>query len=99
MFPKDMARAVGKWVLPIQPWMVRLAFSVMWHLTRGKVPTAPYSWMGYSYPIVVDGSKLTREYGFTYTASSRDAFYYTDGRYAQCVPKQHIRLKAAPTAA
>lgn len=99
VFPKDMARAVGKWVLPIQPWMVRLAFFVMWHLTRGKVPTAPYSWMGYSYPIVVDGSKLTREYGFVYTASSRDAFYYTDGRYAPCVPKQHIRLKAASTAA
>lgn len=87
VFAKDMAKAVGKWVLPIRPWMARFAFFIMWHMTHGKVPTAPYSWMGYSYPIVVDGSKLTKEYGYAYRMSSFEAFYYTDGRYASVVPE------------
>ncbi len=81
----DMARAVGKRTLRIYPWMARAAFFWMWHLTRGKIPTSPGSWRGYSYPIAVDGSKISRLYGFTYSRSSLDAFQYTDGRYESVV--------------
>lgn len=77
----DMAHAVGKRVLPIKPWMARLAFFWMWHLTRGRVPTSRGSWRGYSYPIAVDGSKLTRQYGFVYKYESREAFVKNTGRY------------------
>ena len=51
----DMARAVGKRMLVVHPWMVRLAFFWVWHLTRGRIPTSRGSWKGYSYPIAVDG--------------------------------------------
>ncbi len=75
----DMAAAVGKKVLPIYPWMVRLAFFIFWHGTRGKVPTAPGSWRFYSYPLVISGDKLATVYTCQY--SSQEALSYTDGRY------------------
>lgn len=90
---KDMAAAVGKRMLPIQPWMVRGPFAFLWHATRGKIPTAKGSWKGYSYPIAVDGSKLTREYGYQYGYSSLDAFRYTNGEYEEFVPEELRRHK------
>lgn len=78
---KDMAEAVGKRTLPIFPWMARAAFFFFWHITRGKVPTSPGSWRGYSYPIAVDGSKLTKQYGYTYLYPSKRAFVENEGRY------------------
>lgn len=83
----DMARAVGKRQLPIYPWMVRIAFFFFWHLTRGKVPTGRGAWRGYSYPIAVDGSKVTEKLGYTYRYAGPDAFQYTDGEYEQYVPE------------
>lgn len=87
----DMARAVGKRALSIRPWMVRMAFFWMWHLTRGRIPTAPGSWRGYSYPIAVDGSRITKRYGFTYRCGSRDSFEKTAGRYESDVPEGNRR--------
>ncbi|HVM58726.1 MAG TPA: NAD-dependent epimerase/dehydratase family protein [Candidatus Paceibacterota bacterium] len=83
----DMAQAVGKKVLPVSPWMVRLAFFFFWHLSRGKVPTGKGAWKGYSYPIAVDGSKLTRMTGYQYQHQGLDAFRYTDGEYESYVPE------------
>ena len=91
----DMAKAVGKHQLHIQPWMVRIAFFVFWHLTRGKVPTGRGAWKSYSYPIAVDGSKVTRMLGYEYQHSSLDSFYYTDGAYESFVPEALRRSKAA----
>ncbi len=82
---KDMARAVNKKIFPIQPWMVRLAFFVFWHVTRGKIPTCSGSWRFYSYPILMSGDKLAKVYTCAY--SSKDAFQYTDGRYESYVPE------------
>ncbi|MFA5132383.1 MAG: NAD-dependent epimerase/dehydratase family protein [Candidatus Paceibacterota bacterium] len=81
VFGKDMAEAVGKKTLPIQPWMARMAFFFFWHATRGKIPTSPGSWRGYSYPIAVDGSKLTKQYGYQYKHQSKEAFAKNEGRY------------------
>jgi nucleoside-diphosphate-sugar epimerase len=82
----DMAKAVGKHTLPVYPWMVRIAFFWMWHLTRGVVPTSPGSWKGYSYPIAVDGTKVTKLLGHTYSTPSLEAFVSTKGRYESDVP-------------
>lgn len=90
---KDMARAVGKKAITIQPWMARIPFFFFWHLTRGKVPTAQGSWKGYSYPIAVDGSKVTKKLGYTYQYPGFDAFYYTDGKYEYAVPPGARRNK------
>jgi nucleoside-diphosphate-sugar epimerase len=87
VYAPDMARAVGKKILPIAPWMARVAYFFFWHLTRGTIPTAPGSWRFYSYPLVVDGTKLTRMWGFSYSADSKTAVTSTAGRYESFVPE------------
>lgn len=87
VYAGDMARAVGKKVLSIQPWMARVAYFFFWHLTRGKIPTAPGSWRFYSYPIVMNGAKLVRVWGYRYQHESLDAFVSTKGRYEYVVPE------------
>lgn len=87
----DMARAVEKLQLPVYPWMVRVAFFFFWHLTRGKIPTGRGAWKSYSYPIAVDGSKVTRELDYTYRYAGQDAFQYTDGVYESFVPETQRR--------
>jgi len=89
----DMAEAVGKKILPIQPWMARFAFWFFWHTTRGRIPTCPGSWRFYSYPVVMSGMKLAQIYECKYT--SKDAFAYTDGRYQSFVPDDMKRPKVA----
>lgn len=93
VYGSDMAKAVGKRTLPVAPWMVRIAFFFMWNLSRGKIPSAPGSWKGYSYPIAVDGAKATRLLGFKYSVESFDAFYYTNGTYESEVPPELRRHK------
>jgi nucleoside-diphosphate-sugar epimerase len=88
----DMAAAVGKKILPITPWMARIAFWGFWHATRGKVPTCPGSWRFYSYPVLMSGEKLSTVYECKY--SSKDAFKYTDGRYQEWVPEEKRLSKA-----
>jgi nucleoside-diphosphate-sugar epimerase len=85
VFAPDMARAVGKKILPIQPWMARIAFWFFWHATRGKIPTCPGGWRFYSYPVLMSGKKLASIYTCMY--SSKDAFRYTTGRYEEYVPE------------
>ena len=94
VYGADMARTVDKRQLPIYPWMVRIAFFVFWHLTRGKIPTGRGAWKSYSYPIAVDGSKVTRMLGYNYRYAGPDAFQYTDGAYESYVPEGQRRHKA-----
>lgn len=91
---RDMANAVGKRMLPVHPWLIALVFFFAWHLSLGKVPTSRGSWRGYSYPIAVDGSKVTRLLGYQYQHESLDAFQYTDGAYEYTVPEKLRRHKA-----
>ena len=91
VYAKDMANAVEKKILPIQPWMARFAFWFFWHTTRGRIPTVAGSWRFYSYPVVMSGLKLAQIYECKY--SSKDAFQYTDGRYEEFVPDDMKRPK------
>lgn len=84
VFAPDMAGAVGKRLIILPPWLIRSVFFCFWHGTRGRVPTAPHVWRFYSYPIVMDGRKLSALYQCRYT--SKDAMRYTDGRYEQYLP-------------
>lgn len=93
VYGKDMARAVEKRQLFVSPLMVRIAFFIFWHLTRGKIPTGRGAWKSYSYPIAVDGSKVTRVLGYTYRYAGPDAFQYTDGQYESYVPEKSRRHK------
>jgi nucleoside-diphosphate-sugar epimerase len=82
---RDMSAAVGKCMFTVLPWMVRIVFFFAWNLTRGRVPTSKGGWKSYSYPIVVDGSKLTRMYGYQYKWQPKEAFVKKEGRYAKYI--------------
>lgn len=94
VYAKQMAEVAHKKILPVWPWMVRLAFFVFWHISRGKVPNGRGVWRFYSYPIVMSGKKLTQMYNYSYRYNPRDAFKYTDGRYESFVPEEK-RVKKA----
>ncbi len=83
VFAKDMAHAVGKKVLRVPAWLVRVAFFFFWHGTRGRIPTSPGGWKFYAYPVLMDGGKITKKLGYEYSFKEpRDAFVKMEGRYA-----------------
>ena len=94
VYAEDMAKAVGKRVLPIQPWMAKMAFWFFWHATRGRIPTCSGSWRFYSYPVLMSGEKLATVYTCQY--SSKDAFAYTNGRYEDWVPEEEKKSRPLP---
>lgn len=82
---KDMAQAVNKRMLRVHPWIIRIVFFFAWHLSKGAIPTSRGGWRYYSYPVAVDGSKITKKYGFKYSMSSKDAFTKKEGRYMKYI--------------
>jgi nucleoside-diphosphate-sugar epimerase len=81
----DMAKAVNKKMLKVQPWMIRIVFFFAWHLSKGAIPTSRGGWRYYSYPVAVDGSKISNKLGFKYTMNSKDAFVKKEGRYMKYI--------------
>jgi len=78
----DMGKAVGKRVLYLTPALIRCAYFLFWHLTAGRIPTVRGSWKFYSYPLLLDGSKVEKELGHRYFLDSKRAFTENAGRYA-----------------
>ncbi len=82
---KEMARVFKKMILRVPAVLVRWAFFIAWHLTRGKIPTGRGAWKFFCYPIPVDGSKITEEVGYEYSYSSIEALSRDEGRYGEDV--------------
>jgi len=78
---KDMASEIGKISIRVPMWLGRLTFGAMWHLSRGRIPTVPAGINSYTYPIIADGSKITR-HGFQYQYSAKEALRADKGYYA-----------------
>lgn len=68
---QDIANALGKRTLRLPAWLVAALMGVLWHGTRGRVPTPPGSIAFYEHPINLDGRKITR-LGFRYRHSSKE---------------------------
>ncbi len=88
MLGADMAEAVGKRAVKIHPQIIRFVFFVAWHMTRGKVPTSRSVWKGYSYPIAVDGSLISKTLDYNYKYNSKEAFTLSEGRYYDMYAKK-----------
>ncbi len=85
MLATDMAKALGKKPININVRLIQLVFALFWHITRGRVPTAPGVWMGYSYPIGIDGSKINNKHNYGYQYESLEALTLDRGRYSKNV--------------
>ncbi|OGZ40976.1 MAG: hypothetical protein A3B04_03320 [Candidatus Portnoybacteria bacterium RIFCSPLOWO2_02_FULL_39_11] len=79
---KDMARNIGKKTIRIPMWLGKLGFAFLWYVFRGAVPTVPAGINSYTYPIIVDGSKITGS-GYEYKFTCADALAADKGRYAR----------------
>lgn len=77
---KEAAKYLGKKILPVPHFVARIFFFFVWHLSLGKIPVPPGVIKSYSFPIVVDGSKITSS-GFNYQYSCLDALLAIKGRF------------------
>lgn len=84
---KDMARAVGKKAVVIHPRVIQMVFFLAWHLSFGRIPTSRGGWKTYSYPIAVDGSKVTNMLGYTYKYGPLASFTEFSGEYTALITK------------
>ncbi|MFA5987154.1 MAG: NAD-dependent epimerase/dehydratase family protein [Candidatus Paceibacterota bacterium] len=78
---EDMARIFNKKIVKISPDTVRVIFRLAWNLTLGRIPTSPGGWKFFCYPIVADGTKITKEFGYRYLYSALEALTKDEGRY------------------
>ena len=83
---KDMAKEIGKLSIRVPMRLGKLCFGALWHLSRGRIPTVPAGINSYTYPIIVDGSKITN-YGFKYQYTGREALKADRGYYSRFVDK------------
>lgn len=77
---RQIAELLQKETIRISPLLLRPIFAILWHVSRARIPTAPNSWRYLCYPIVVDGTKVTRVTGYQYRFGQRETFQATVGK-------------------
>lgn len=70
----ELAKFLTKKYIYIHPELLSVIFTLVWYGTFGRVPLSPSSYKAYSYPIVVDGTRIEEELPFSYRYTSADAF-------------------------
>ncbi|MFA5249245.1 MAG: NAD-dependent epimerase/dehydratase family protein [Candidatus Paceibacterota bacterium] len=70
---KDIAALLGKRTFFLPEIFIKISFFFAWHLTLGRIPTAPGAENSFIWPINMDGSKITK-FGFKYNHSSKETF-------------------------
>lgn len=78
---EEIAKILKKKTLKIPHALARIFFFLTWHLSFGKIPTPPGVINSYSYPIIVDGTKITK-FGFVYKYNSTDALLAAKGKFS-----------------
>jgi UDP-glucose 4-epimerase len=79
---QDLASFLGKRAVIIPPLLLRSTFALCWHASRGRVPTPRGAWRFVTYPIAVNGTRLTETYGYEYRFTSADALLAQCGRHS-----------------
>jgi nucleoside-diphosphate-sugar epimerase len=79
----DLGDLVGKRPLVVPPVLLRMVFAALWRMTKGRIPSPPGAWKFLTYPIAVDGTRLTSTYGYRYRFTSRQALLAAEGSYAE----------------
>jgi nucleoside-diphosphate-sugar epimerase len=81
-----LGRLFDKRVVVLPPALLRSLFFLTWHGSRGAVTTPRGAWRFLTYPIRVDGGRLSQVYGYEYRYSSLQALVAQEGRYAPPSP-------------
>lgn len=78
---EEIAKILKKRTIKIPHVLAKIFFFLAWHLSLGKIPTPPGAINSYSYPIIVDGAKITK-FGFAYKYNCIDALLAVKGKFA-----------------
>lgn len=84
---KDIAKILKKKIIKIPFILLKIAFRSLWYFSLGKIPTSPGSENSYTFPIVVDNTKIT-SLGFKFKYSSLEAFLGKKGYFAELFAPQ-----------
>jgi nucleoside-diphosphate-sugar epimerase len=88
----DLAALLRKRVVVVPPLLLRGLFALCWHASRGRIPTPKGAWKFVTFPIAVDGSSLTRAYGYDYRFTSAEALLARSGRHAAGADRPTIAM-------
>jgi nucleoside-diphosphate-sugar epimerase len=69
----DIAESLGKRAVKVPAWLLNASLQLLWHVSRGRMPTPPGLINFLRYPINLDGTKITA-LGFQYRHTSRQTF-------------------------
>jgi nucleoside-diphosphate-sugar epimerase len=72
---KEMAVFLNKKPIYFHPRLVQVLCFFAWHITFGRIPTSAGVWKAYSYPILVNGQKILKDFPeFSYSKDIRKAY-------------------------